>query len=86
MNKKQERLTGEAAAKFLRGRGYVVWLKKKYHLTNAQIARMSGLKTSQVTNLLGKSPSPLIAKRQKELDMIVEGLHLSPEWVYKGAQ
>ena len=86
MNKKQERLSGEALTKFLRGQGYVVAVKERYKLSNEQIARMSGLKTSQVTNLLGKSPSPLIAKRQKELDMIVEGLHLSPEWVYKGAQ
>lgn len=86
MRTKKERLTGEAAGKFLRGRGYVMWIKKKYHLTHAQIARMSGLKTSQVAVLLGQNDPPLIAKRQQELDMIVEGLHLSPEWVYKGAQ
>ena len=63
MNKKQERLSGEALTKFLRGQGYVVAVKERYKLSNEQIARMSGLKTSQVTNLLGKSPSPLIAKR-----------------------
>lgn len=83
MNKKQERLSGEALDKFLRGQGYIVAVKERYKLSNEQIARKSGLKTSQVANLLGKNPSPLIAKRQTELDMIVEGLRLSPEWVYK---